>query len=106
MWYTTGERSSLQTMGILTRILIGFGLAAVGIFFTIRTRTIIDMFGNVDWADRNLGGGGTSLFYKFLGILVTLIGFVVATNMWDALLQGTIGRLFPEPPRRVQQVEE
>lgn len=93
-------------MGILTRILLGLGIAAVGLFFTIRTRTIINMFGNIDWADRNLGGGGTSLFYKFLGIFTTLLGFIIATNMWDALLQGTIGRILPEPPRRPTQVEE
>lgn len=70
-------------------------MVAGGAFFVIRTRSIIDFFGSVDFAERYLGGGGTNLFYKLLGIVICLLGFLVATNLWNAFLQATLGSLFP-----------
>jgi len=83
-------------MNIFLRILLGLGIAAVGVFFTVRTRTVVEFFGRVDYFDQKLGGGGTNLFYKFLGILGSLIGFLVATNLWDAFLEATLGGIFPQ----------
>lgn len=82
-------------MGFILRVLLGLGIAAVGTFFVIRTRSVYDFFGSVDFAERYLGGGGTTLFYKLLGIVFCLLGFLVATNMWNAFLQATLGSLFP-----------
>ncbi|MCE9585916.1 hypothetical protein K8R04_01190 [Candidatus Uhrbacteria bacterium] len=77
------------------RVLLGLVIVAVGAFFVIRTRTIVDFFGGVDFAEKYLGGGGTNLFYKLLGIVFCLLGFLIATNMWTAFLQATLGSLFP-----------
>jgi len=82
-------------MGFILRVLLGLGIVAVGTFFVIRTRSVYDFFGSVDFAERYLGGGGTTLFYKLLGIVFCLLGFLVATNMWNAFLQATLGSLFP-----------
>ncbi len=82
-------------MDIILRVLLGLTIAAVGTFFVIRTRTILDTFGSVDFAEKWLGGGGTTLFYKLLGIVFCLLGFLIATNMWTAFLQATLGSLFP-----------
>lgn len=85
----------LTNMGFILRVLLGLGIVAVGAFFVIRTRDIVDFFGSVDFAERYLGGGGTNLFYKLLGIVFCLLGFLVATNLWNAFLQATLGSLFP-----------
>lgn len=82
-------------MNIILRIIIGLLLAAGGAFFVIRTRTVSDFFGPVPFAEKYLGGGGTNLFYKFLGIVVSLVGFLWATNLWGAFLQATLGSLLP-----------
>jgi hypothetical protein len=82
-------------MGFILRVLLGLVIVAVGAFFVIRTRSIVDFFGGVDFAERYLGGGGTNLFYKLLGIVFCLLGFLVATNLWNAFLQATLGSLFP-----------
>ena len=72
--------------------LIGFAIAAVGVLFVMRTRDIVDFLGPVDWAEQHLGG--TSMFYKLLGVFVIFIGFVVAFDLWNAFLAATIGKLF------------
>ena len=84
-------------MGIFFRIVLGLIIAGAGTFFVIRTRVIIDFFGTVDWAERKLGGGGTNLFYKLLGIVFIFVGFMVATDLWGAFLQATLGSILPKP---------
>ncbi len=84
-------------MNVFLRILIGLVLVAIGAFMTIRTRVLLDTFGTVAWAEAKLGGGGSNLFYKLFGIVFCLVGFIVATNMWDAFLQATLGSFIPSP---------
>jgi hypothetical protein len=84
--------------GLILRILIGLGIAAGGAFMTIRTKMIIDFIGPVGWIEAKVGFGSSALFYKLLGIAFSLIGFLVATNLWDAFLQATLGGLFPSAP--------
>lgn len=83
-------------MSTVLRILIGLGLVGFGAFMVIRTATIVAFFGVVDWAEAKLGGGGTNLFYKLIGIVLCIVGFIVATNMWNAFLQATIGSILPK----------
>ena len=83
-------------MGLILRLVVGLGMAGVGTYFVLRTRAFLEFFGPVAWAEAKLGGGGSYLFYKLLGIVFILIGFIVATNMWNAFLQATLGSLFPQ----------
>ena len=84
-------------MNIIFRILIGLILVAIGTAMVWKTAQFRDFFGNVPFAEKYLGGGGTNLFYKFLGITIILVGFLWATNLWAAFLQATLGSLFPSP---------
>ncbi len=84
-------------MGFIVRILIGLGIAALGAFMVIKTFMVVDLFGAVDWAEQKLGGGGTNLFYKAVGLLFIFIGFMVATNLWNSFLQSTLGSILPPP---------
>lgn len=82
-------------MGLILRILLGAGIVGVGVVFVIKTRDIYDFFGGVPFAEKYLGGGGTTLFYKLLGVVFCLLGFIVMFNLWDAFLMATLGSLFP-----------
>lgn len=82
-------------MNIFLRIIIGLLVAGVGTYMVIRTETILSFFGTVDWAEQKLGGGGSRLFYKLLGIVILFVGFMVATNLWDAFLASTLGSVIP-----------
>ncbi len=79
-------------MDFLAQVLIGIIIVLVGVFFVLRTSSILDFFGPVDWAEQHLGG--SSMFYKLLGVVFCLIGFIVATDLWNAFLQATLGTLF------------
>ncbi len=79
---------------MISRIIIGVLIAAAGVFFVLKTEVILDFFGGVDWAERHLGG--SRLFYKLLGIVFIILGLIVATNMWNALLNATLGSIFPK----------
>lgn len=80
-------------MSFIPQLLIGIAIAAVGAFFVLKTEIILDFFGGVDWAEQHLGG--SRFFYKLLGIVFIVLGLIVATDMWDALLNSTLGSIFP-----------
>ena len=84
-------------MNIFLRVLIGLAIVGGGVFLVLKTEIILGFFGTVDWAERKLGGGGSRLFYKLLGILICFIGFMVATNLWNAFLEATLGSIVPKP---------
>jgi hypothetical protein len=74
--------------GILL-VLVGFGIVW-------KTRKIVDFFGSIPWADAKLGGGGTTIMYKVIGIIFILVGFFYATGLWYAFLDWTLGSIFPK----------
>ena len=82
-------------MNIFLRIIIGLIVAGLGTYMVLRTVTILGFFGTVDWAEQKLGGGGTRLFYKLLGIVIVFTGFMVAANLWNAFLESTLGSILP-----------
>ncbi len=84
---------------MFTRILIGIVLVGIGFVIVWKTRKFIETFGPIAWADAKLGGGGTKMMYKTIGIILILVGFMYATNLWTAFLEATLGSaLFPKGP--------
>jgi hypothetical protein len=81
---------------MITRILVGLLLVAIGFVFVWKTSKFIETFGSIDWADQKLGGGGTYLVYKTLGIIIIFVGFLWATNLWQAFLEATLGSILPK----------
>lgn len=79
---------------MFTRILIGLVLVILGFIIVWKTRKFIEFFGTSAWAETKLGGGGTSLLYKGIGIVLIFIGFMWATNLWSAFLEATLGSFF------------
>jgi hypothetical protein len=83
-------------MNIFLRILIGLGITAIGAVFVIMTRKVMDIFGPIGWAERKLGGGGSVLMYKVIGLAVCFIGIIIAADLWNAFLQATLGSILPK----------
>ncbi len=79
---------------MLGRIIIGFLVSLLGLAMVWKTEFFMSVLGEVDWALKYLGGGGTRLFYKLLGTAVIMIGFLIITNLWSDFMGGLIHRLF------------
>jgi len=83
----------------LFRIIGGLLIAFIGFTFVWKTEKYLQNFGTITWAEIKFGPGGSRTFYKLLGIIIILVGFMLATNLLGNLLLGTVGRLFVPPPR-------
>lgn len=75
---------------------IGVLAIAAGAAMIVKTEWLIQNFGTSAWAEGHLGTeGGSRLLYKLIGLAIILIGFLLVTNLFEAFLLGTIGRIFP-----------
>ena len=92
---TCGIYDSIARMNLFLRLLIGVGITVIGSWMVIKTQRVYDFFGPIGWAEAKLGGGGSYLLYKVIGIVFCFIGIIVATNLWDWFLQATVGSLLP-----------
>jgi hypothetical protein len=64
-------------------IIIGLVMAVIGALITIKSEAMMNMFGRVGFFEKYLGTeGGSRLGYKLLGILIFLIGVMLATNVF------------------------
>ena len=78
------------------RIIFGLIVAAVGAVVTIKAEWIYQNFGAIPSADKYLGTeGGSRLAYKLIGILISIIGFLIMTNLIEGVLIGITRLLFP-----------
>jgi len=78
------------------RIIFGLIIAAVGAVVTIKAEWIYQNFGPIPSADKYLGTeGGSRLAYKLIGILISIVGFLIMTNLIEAVLMGLAGLFVP-----------
>lgn len=69
-------------------ILLGIGLI-------LKTEWIIENFGTSAWAEEKFGGsGGGRMLYKLIGLALIFIGFMLITDLFNAFLMATVGKLF------------
>ena len=83
-----------------------FFLSFVGIIFGIilvwKTYPLSKIFGTIPWAEQNLGGGGTYVLLKIIGILFIVFSFMYMFGILDILLypfHNLFGGLAPKSPR-------
>jgi len=60
----------------------------------IKTQWFIANFGYSQWAESKLGGGGTRLMYKVLGIIFVFGTLMVWTGMLGEIFVSIFGRMF------------
>ena len=77
------------------RFFIGILLVLIGATLIIKTEWFIQNFGASAWAEEKLGtSGGTRIMYKFIGLAMILVGFLAVTNLHQAFLMATVGKIF------------
>ena len=52
------------------------------------------ILGEIDFAIKYFGGGGTRLFYKLMGTAIIMVGFMIITNLWEDFMVGLVSRVF------------
>jgi len=82
-------------MGTIGRIFIGIIAVAAGMHLVIKTEWYLENFGTIEWAEQKFASsGGSRMFYKLIGIIIIMVGFLAATGMLGGFFMGTVGRLF------------
>ena len=77
------------------QIFWGLLIAGVGIVLVLKSEWLVNNFGRIGWAEQHLGmEGGSRMFYKLLGVLAIIIGFMTMTGLIEGLILGVFGRLF------------
>lgn len=67
----------MQIVGGILALLAGVGL-------TVKTEWVMENFGRIEWFEDKLGTeGGSRLGYKLLGIILIVVGTIVATGSGD-----------------------
>lgn len=70
-------------------------ILAAGIYFVMRTESMLNMFGRVDWAEQNMQlMGGTRMFYKLLGLIAIIVGLLILTGLGEGLASSVLLPLF------------
>ena len=64
------------------RIIFGFLGIIIGIIILRKTYQLAEMFGQIEFAEKYLGSGGTYTFYKIVGLVLIVSG---ATYMFGIL---------------------
>jgi len=63
-------------------IILGIIISIVGAFITIKSETVLNIFGRNDFFEKYLGAeGGSRLGYKLLGIFAFFIGTLMFTGL-------------------------
>ncbi len=85
-------------MGIIGRVVGGIIAVIAGIHLVVKTEWYLENFGTSEWAEQKFASsGGSRMFYKLIGIIIIMVGFLAATGMLGGFLMGTVGRLFGPP---------
>ena len=72
--------------------IIGIPLGIVIIYFRAKIK---DFVGDVGFAEKYLGPGGTYTLIILLGVVVSIGALMYMFGTLQILLEGTVGRLFP-----------
>lgn len=73
-------------MSPLFRIPLGIVVAIVGFLMILKTATVMEWFGRVDWAEDKFGPGGSYTFWKLIGVIIVFVGIFISTNLISDIL--------------------
>jgi hypothetical protein len=82
------------------RLLIGLIGIPLGFYIVIKREQLKDFTGDIEFAEKRLGSGGTYTFFVLLGVLVAAGSMMYMFGVLQLLLGDTVGRLlFPSQPQ-------
>jgi hypothetical protein len=81
-------------MNLFTQIIVGLGIAAVGFSMSAKTEWVLRWMGRNWWAEKTFGPGGSRTFYKLVGLGVSILGIIIATDLFDRIVGGFITSVF------------
>ena len=64
----------------MSKIITGLFGIAFGIFVLIHFKNVKDFFGDIAWAERHFGSGGTYTLIKLIGIGISVFSFLYMTG--------------------------
>ena len=76
------------------RIILGLILIAIGAVITIKYRKVYQLLGRSAWAEKWLGPGQSSFFYQLVGIVISILGMIITTNLHWVIFGGFFERIF------------
>jgi len=81
---------------MIGRIILGLFIVVAGALVTIKAEWLFQNFGQIPTAEKYLGTeGGSRLAYKLIGILASIVGFLIMTNLIEAVLKGIVKLFMP-----------
>lgn len=79
----------------LGKFIMGMLIAGAGYMIVWKSEWLYVNFGAIGFAEKHLQtSGGSRLFYKIIGFLVVLVGFLIATDLVNTFFEATLGQLF------------
>jgi len=68
-------------------VILGIIFVVAGAVFTIKYEWIFREFGRTEFAERYLGyEGGSRLFYRLIGIIIVIVGFLIIGGIHITIL--------------------
>ncbi|OGE75449.1 MAG: hypothetical protein A3C85_03055 [Candidatus Doudnabacteria bacterium RIFCSPHIGHO2_02_FULL_48_21] len=64
------------------KIIIGLAGIVIGILLVVKSYFLTSTFGQISFAEKYLGSGGTYTFYKLLGIAFIVLSVLYMFDVW------------------------
>ncbi|OGH64679.1 MAG: hypothetical protein A2821_04480 [Candidatus Magasanikbacteria bacterium RIFCSPHIGHO2_01_FULL_41_23] len=72
-------------------------VVVIGCLMVIKTEWFLENFGHSDWAEEKLGGGGSRLMYKLIGLAGIILAILAVTGALGEITISIFGSLFGQP---------
>lgn len=76
------------------KYIIGILVMVLGACLVIKTDWFVENFGHSDWAEQKLGGGGTRLLYKLIGLAAIILALLGMTGSLGEIIISIFGGIF------------
>ncbi len=75
--------------------MIAWFLIPAGVLIIVYCDKVVQFVGEIAFAEKWFGSGGTYTFVKLMGLLMTLFAFMWITGGLQDFLRGTLGKIIP-----------
>ncbi len=79
------------------KYLLALFVITIGSLMVIKTEWFLENFGPSEWAEEKLGGGGSRLMYKLLGLGAIVLAILGATGALGEIILSVFSSLFGGP---------